>query len=32
LHADMVGSDDPTYEAMVRYNITVLTEALAEGR
>jgi zinc/manganese transport system substrate-binding protein len=32
LHADMVGSDDPTYEAMVRYNIMVLTEALAEGR
>ena len=32
LHADMVGTEDPSYEAMVRHNIGVLTAALAEGR
>ena len=32
LYADMVGLDDPTYEAMIRHNISVITEALTKGR
>lgn len=32
LYADMVGMDDPTYEAMMRHNIKAITDALTKGR